>query len=58
MIHFYEMMSNISLLSLAPHAALWEIVATDTTLITFCDQRIAIVQRSPREKNTPSLLSQ
>lgn len=57
MIHFYEMMSNISLLSLAPHAALWEAAATDTALITCSDQRIAIVQRSPHEKNSPSLLN-
>lgn len=33
MICLYEMMSNISFLSLALHAALWEVVATDVTLI-------------------------
>lgn len=49
MIHFYEMMSNISLLSLVPHAALWEVVATDRTFITFCDQRTTFVKRRTHE---------
>lgn len=42
MIHFYEMMSNISLLPLAPNATLWGADATNTYLITFCRQRTAI----------------
>lgn len=39
MIHFYEMMSNISLLALAPIATLGEVVATDRTPITSCSPK-------------------